>query len=89
MDCWTGDTVRAMCRYIKDDARIARHVGCSVADVERVRKQVRGGGSSDRMAAPRRAVERAGTCSGDTWQAQARAASDQLLKALGRIRPTS
>ena len=81
MDWWTADTVRAMCRYVDDNERIARHVGCSVAAVANVRRQVPQSESA-RIAAPKKAVEHAKLGAADAWQRKARDATAKLGQAI-------
>ena len=88
MDSWTAETVRAMCRYVEDDARIARHVGCRVVDVEQMRRQMPRT-ESDRIAAPKLAVEQAKLGAVDAWQRKARDATAKLGEALKRSGPRS
>lgn len=72
-----------MCRYIPDNARIARYVGCSTEEVSKTRTQL-ARTASERVAAPRLAVESARSSRGDGWQREARDASEQLRQAIAR-----
>ena len=83
MDSWTAETVKAMCRYIEDDRRIARHVGCAVAEVQKVRRDVRPNASA-RLAGPKLAIERARPGRSDGWQREARLGTDRLREAIER-----
>lgn len=88
IDGWTASTVRQMCRYIADDARIARHVGCALADVQAVRRQVHDSADNRVIGrkvppAPKSEILHAAF---EPWARDARVASQALAEALERYR---
>ncbi len=88
LDQWTAETVRQMCRYIADNRHIARHVGCSIADVETARRQCHVGADARMIArvippAPKAEIRHA-AC--EVWARDARKATETLAEALARYR---
>jgi hypothetical protein len=84
LDLETAATVRAMIGYIADDARIARHVGCSVEAVAAIRRQApkpRVNSLVMRGPSPGKAHEELH----DQWTRSAAEGSRQLLQALQRV----
>ena len=79
MDLWTAETVRAMVRYISDDARIARHVGCSEKEVAAIRRTQPGRGRSARNEPTQTEVRHVAN---EGWMRDARRGSDKLAAAL-------
>jgi hypothetical protein len=85
LDLETAATVRSMVGYVADDARIARHVGCSVEAVAAIRRNApkpRVNSLVIRGPAPGKAHEE---LTADPWRRSAAEGSRQLLQALQRV----
>jgi hypothetical protein len=86
LDQWTAETVRQMCRYIADDVRIARHCGCSVAEVQAARRHCHDTADNriiSRPIAPAPKSEiRHAAC--EPWTRDAKRGSAALVEALAR-----
>jgi hypothetical protein len=85
LDIETGATVRSMVGYVADDARIARHVGCSVEAVAAIRRNApKPRFNSMGGPAPGNAHEEL-HISADPWSRNCVEGSRQLLQALQRV----
>lgn len=82
MDLWSAETVRAMVRYIPDDGRIARHVGCSVREVTAIRRSQPG---RARIARNEPTESEARHVANEGWMHDARRGSDKLAAALSVV----
>jgi hypothetical protein len=85
LDIATSETVRAMIAYVADDARIARHVGCSIEAVAAIRRnapKLRVNSMLVYGPAPGKAHEE---LTADPWRRSAAEGSRQLLQALQRV----
>lgn len=84
IDIYSMDTIRNMLRYIDDDQRIARHVGCPVESISRIRADEFGPHRLPSYAPrPRERSERL-DLAGESWMKSARAGSRKLAEVLAR-----
>jgi hypothetical protein len=85
LDPFVAETVGSMVRYIDDDDRIARHVGCSVSQVRSMRRR-------NSLTREERTITRSNKgarnedldAARDRWTRDARRGTDLLAEALLR-----
>jgi hypothetical protein len=82
LDIETGATVRSMVGYVADDARIARHVGCSVEAVQAIRRNAPKPRRVNSLVMRGPAYEE---LTADPWRRSTAEGSRQLLQALQRV----
>ncbi|PTQ12108.1 hypothetical protein CLG96_05960 [Sphingomonas oleivorans] len=84
LDPFTADTVRAMVRYVADDARIARHCRCDIRTVRAIRRSHKAPHFHKAgLPLPRERRENLDAAR-DIWPADARRGTDGLLRAMRR-----
>jgi hypothetical protein len=85
LDISSGATVRAMIAYVADDAKIARHVGCSIGAVAAIRRQAPKPCRMAMRGPPPGTETEVLHLSADPWTRSCREGSRQLLEALRRV----
>lgn len=85
-DPWTAETIRSMVRYVADDARIARHCGCSVAEVRSFRRRRKMSESEHLTTRTRPGTIQppAIPIENERWTMDARRGTDMLAEAIQR-----
>lgn len=91
LDHDTAATLARMVRYIRDDTKIARYLGCTLQHVERARSKIRIGRFEPGGAQSYKPLRRTGRndveelhASFDDWAVKARRGTDRLAQAIAK-----